>query len=107
MANTNTTNKHFLEEEEEEEHYVQYPRINLGQQPNPWGQDGSCLGLKILCGVLGLLVVVLLIVLIVKMVHKDKGAGGSAMPSSPAASQMSTSLQGGFDFQDASLMSTS
>ena len=86
-------------------HMVTAP-VNLGQtQSNPWGEGGTCLGLKILCGAMGLIVVVLVIVLIIKLVHHKGQAQTSA--SSSGDSQLPMSLQGGFDFGGESLMSTS
>jgi uncharacterized membrane protein len=81
------------------------PVVHLGQtQTDPWGQGGTCMGLKILCGVFGLIVVVLVVILIIKLVH-HKGAQTSV--SSAGDSQLPMSLQGGFDFGNESLMSTS
>ena len=82
-------------------------RVRLAAQGgNMWGSDGACLGLKILCGALGLVIVVLIVVLVVKMVaHKKGPATGSPSPSQD--SQLPMSLQGGFHFGDESLMSTS
>ena len=81
------------------------PQVKLSAQDNnPWGKDKQCLGLKILSGVLGLIVVILIIVLVIKMVgHKKEGMG------SPAKSdgELPMSIQGGFNFANESLMSTS
>ena len=79
------------------------PTVRLAQH-DPWGQGGTCLGLKILCGGLGLVVVILIVVLVIKMVHK-KGEVGSSSPSQD--SNLPMSIQGGFHFADESLMSTS
>ena len=80
--------------------------VRLGQQTSPWGTQDTCMGLKILCGALGLVIVVLVVVLIIKMVAKPKAVTASA--SSPSSnSQLPMSLQGGFHFGDESLMSTS
>ena len=80
--------------------------VRLGQQTSPWGTQDTCMGLKILCGALGLVIVVLVVVLVIKMVAKPKGVSASA--SSPSSdSQLPMSLQGGFHFGDESLMSTS
>lgn len=79
--------------------------VRLGQQTSPWGTQDTCMGLKILCGALGLVIVVLVVVLIIKMVAKPKAVTASA--SSPSSdSQLPMSLQGGFHFGDESLMST-
>jgi len=79
--------------------------VNLAvSTTDPWGEGGTGIGLKILCGVLGLIVVVLVVVLIVKLVHHK----GQTSQVSPGDSQLPMSLQGGgFDFGNASLMSTS
>ena len=69
--------------------------VNLGRlgdggaPPNPWGIDGSCLGLKILCGGLGLIIVILVVVLIVRMTHKGDSSQLAAQPA------QSMSIQGG------------
>lgn len=83
--------------------------VKLAQQSDPWGEGSTCIGLKILCGVMGLIVVVLVIVLIIKLVHhKGQGGLGQTSQASPGNSQLPMSLQGGgFDFANESLMSTS
>jgi hypothetical protein len=70
---------------------------------NPWGENKTCMGLKILCGGLGLIIVILIIVLIIKMVHK---APAQTSAASPGDSQLPMSLAGGFDPMGESLLST-
>ena len=112
----NTMNSRPTDEEEERRRAAQSKatalaapaptRVRLAQQSSPWGTDSTCLGLKIMCGALGLIIVVLIVVLVVKMVaHKKGPVTGSASPSQD--SQLPMSLQGGFHFGDESLMSTS
>lgn len=83
--------------------------VRLAAQSDPWGKDGTCLGLKILCGALGLVIVVLIVVLVIKMVaHKGGQPGQTASSASSSQdSQLPMSIQGGFHFGDESLMSTS
>ncbi len=80
--------------------------VNLAQQTDLWGENNTGMGLKIMCGVLGLIIIVLVIVLILKLVH-HKGQGQTSQVSS-GDSQLPMSLQGGgFGFTGESLMSTS
>ena len=78
----------------------------IGGGGNPWGENKTCLGLKILCGCLGAVVLILVVVLIVKMVHR--GGDSQALVRSPAAGddQLPMSLAGGFDPMGESLLST-
>lgn len=92
---------HAYAQAQAQAHAQAQAQVALGQtNTDPWGKDGSCLGLKILCGAFALIVVVLLVVLIVKMVHQKPSSG-----SSSGVSALPTSLAGGaFDME--SLMST-
>ena len=77
-----------------------------------WGNDGKCLGLKILCGVFALIVVILVVVLVVRLVKGKAPAASQALapqPASPSDVNLPMSLAGGFrdqGFMDESLMST-
>lgn len=114
----NTMRSRPVDEEEERRRRAEQSKPVVAMEPAPtrvrlaaqggnmWGDNGSCLGLKILCGALGLVIVVLIVVLVIKMVaHKKGPVTGSASPSQD--SELPMSLQGGFHFGDESLMSTS
>lgn len=83
-------------------------------QTDPWGEGGTGLGLKIMCGVLGLIIVILLVIMIVKMINQNSGSGSSGsssgrstgLSSSESQDQLPMSLQGGMMFADESFMST-
>ena len=93
-----------LQDDEEARRLAQQPvQVKLTKPSNPWGNNNECLGLKIVCGVLGLIVVILIVVLVIKMVGHKK----TAMTSPSQDSDLPMSLQGGFNFANESLMSTS
>lgn len=78
-----------------------------GNGKDTWGENNTCLGLKLLCGGLGLVILVLLIILIVKFVVKPgSSSSGSASSSPPSSgSGLPLSLEGG-GFGMESMMST-
>lgn len=85
---------------------IQTP-VNLAiSTKDPWGKDGSCLGLKILCGVFALIVVILVIVMIVRMTKKHDGVPPSDMAMQSNAPGLPMSLAGGAIFDNESFMST-
>ena len=96
--------KNIQDDEEARKLAQQHVQVKLAKAPNnPWGNNNECLGLKIVCGVLGLIVIILIVVLVVKMVSHKK----PSMASPSQDSDLPMSLQGGFNFANESLMSTS
>ena len=81
-------------------------------QTDPWGEGGTGLGLKIMCGALGLIIVILLVIMIVKMVNHNNNSSSSSssrstdLSSQGSQDQLPMSLQGGMMFADESFMST-